>query len=385
MLHELDKRQFETVIPIFDRYLPDPMLYAVIEGRRSGRVFVDDVSHPGRAFVWTESESAYLACSQALAASRTPASGKDDIQFLHAFRYLILDEIIPQAKDMGLHFLSLFSFPDTYPPRLEQLFVEQLPLRTPLNTFAFDEAAFWQHHGDAVNLPEGLALEKLDRKILGQPGCQDLAEEVAFHWGSLDAFLDEGIGYGVLRDGDLISWCYVQAFGNKAQTIDIWTNPDDRGEALGTAVGSAVIRHCLAQGYAPFWICDDGNQPSRRLAERLGFRYKGDIFLVDIPFDPFDFYRSLAIHFFSPQGMSRQAAEAYEKAFSVRQGTAEDYYNAAIGWAETQETEKAMDNLQEAIKRGWLNLVALEETAAFAHLRKTARWTRLVEQLAASD
>jgi tetratricopeptide (TPR) repeat protein len=197
--------------------------------------------------------------------------------------------------------------------------------------------------------------------------------------------LEDGVGYCVLHDGDVVGWCYVQAFGHRAQTIDIWTNPDHRAEALGTATGSAVIRHCLEQGYAPFWLCDQGNQPSRSLAERLGFRYEGDILLVDIPFNPFDFYRSLAIHFFFPQGMYRQAAEAYTKAFSVQDGAAEDYVNAAVGWAEVGDAEQALDRIQEAIEHGWADLTALEETSAFEPLRKTARWTGLVDRLAEPD
>jgi RimJ/RimL family protein N-acetyltransferase len=376
MLHELNKRQFQAVIPIFDRYFPDPMLYAVLEGRRNGRVFVDDTLRPTHSFVWTNGESAYLASGQAA------AGDKSDTEFFSAFRHLLLEEIIPQARDMGRHFLSLFSFPDTYPQKLEQLFAEQLPLRTPLNTFSFDEATFRQRHSEPASLPEGFVLKALDREILERSSCEDLADEIVFHWGSLDTFADKGVGYCVLHDGDVVSWCYVEAFGRQAQSVGIWTSPDHRGEALGTAVGSAVIRHCLGQGYAPFWICDDGNQPSRRLAERLGFRYEGDLFLVDIPFDPFDFYRSLALHFFFPQGMYRQAAEAYEKAFSVQHGVAEDYYNTAVGWAEAGGAERALDYLRKAVEYGWTDVTALEETPALMPLRGTAQWTELLNRLA---
>jgi RimJ/RimL family protein N-acetyltransferase len=371
MFHELDNHQFQAVMPLFDEYFPDPMLYAVLEGRRNGRVFADNASRPTHAFVWTDSESAYLALGQAV------AGDEDDTEFLAAFRRLLLEEIIPQARDMGLHFLSLFSFPDAYPHKLEQLLAEQLPLRTPLNTFTFDEATFRQRFSAPVSLPEGFTLKRIDHEVLEQPSCEDLAEEIAFHWGSLDAFSDEGVGYCVVRDGYVVSWCYVEALGHSAQSMAVWTKPDHRGENLGTAVGCAVIHDCLGQGYAPFWICDDGNQPSRRLAERLGFQYKGDIFLVDIPFDPYDFYRSLAIHFFFPQGMHRQAAEAYDRAFSVHDGVAEDYVNAAVGWVEAGDAERALDRIQEAIQHGWTDTAALEEMPAFEPLREMARWPHL--------
>jgi RimJ/RimL family protein N-acetyltransferase len=286
---------------------------------------------------------------------------------------------------MGCHFLSLFSFPNTYAETLEQLFAEQLPLRTPINLFSFDEATFRQRDGESARreaeLPVGFTLRRIDGEILAQSGLEDLAEEIAFHWGSLDTFVDKAVGYCVLHDGCVVSWCYVQALGNKAQTIDIWTSSDHRGQALGTAVGSAVIHHCLAQGYTPFWFNDEANLASRRLAERLGFRYEGDLYLVDIPFEPYDFYRSLAIHFFFPQERYRQAAEAYQRAFSVQEGEAEDYYNAAVGWAEAQEDELALTHLDKAIARGWQDAESLDGTAAFERLWGTPRWEELKRRM----
>ena len=346
-MHELTRRQFQTVIALFQGVWPDPMLHAVLEGQRSGRVFADDALHPTRAFVWTDSESAYVVCSQA------PAGEESDAEFLTAFQRLILEEIIPQAQEMGLDFLSVFSFPGTYPLKLERLFAGQLALRTPINTFAFEEATFRQRYRAPASLPEDLAPRRLDHDVLAQRDCEDLASQIAFYWGSLEAFSADGVGCCVVRGGDVVSWCYVQAFGHGAQTLDIWTHPNHRGEGLGTAVGAAVIHHCLGQGYLPFWICDDGNQPSRRLAERLGFRYMGDLFTVDIPFEPYSFYRDLAVHFFMPAQRYRQAAEAYERAFAVQDGTTEDYYNAAVAWSRAGEEGRAMDHLRKAGMEAW--------------------------------
>ncbi|MBN1135241.1 MAG: GNAT family N-acetyltransferase [Anaerolineae bacterium] len=351
MLHELDRRQFQTVIALFDEYLADPMLYAVLEGRRSGRVFADDALRPAHAFVWTDSESAYLASRPGLTGEQSDAA------FLAAFQGLILEEIIPQAQEMGLEFLSLFSFPDSTPPRLEQLFAGQLALRTPVNTFVFDEAVFRQRHNAPASMSEGLVLRRIDRDVLAQPGGLDpdqhLTAEIAFYWGALEAFYDAGIGYCAMHGGEVVSWCYVQAFGHDAHTLDIWTRPDHRGKGLGTRVGAAVIEHGLKEGYQPFWICDDGNQASRRLAEGLGFRYAGDLFTVDIPFEPYDFYRNLATYFYVPAGRYRQAAEAYERALTVQEGTAEDHYNAAVAWSRAGEEERALDHLRQAGMEAW--------------------------------
>jgi RimJ/RimL family protein N-acetyltransferase len=368
MLHELEKSGFHKVRPLFQGYLQDPLMYAVIEGHTRGRVFADDATDPGAAFVWTGTECAYLA------------GGEESSSFKQALHQLVVQEIIPAAQAGGRDYLSLFSFPGSYAPKLESLFAAQMPLRTPLSTFSFDEDRFHARHGGLRKQPTGaVTLERIGAEELADPQNAHLSAEIAAYWGTIDSFLDQGTGYCVLDGENLVSWCYVQAYGQGAQTIDIWTASSHRRRGLGTLVATAVIDSSLAEGYSPFWICDRANLGSRRLAEWLGFKYIDDIFLVDIPFQPYDFYRGLAEHFFMPQGEYRQAAESYEKAFRVQQGGAEDYYNAAVGWASAGEGDRALEYLQKAIENGWHDVGRIESEQAFAALRGTKPWESLKE------
>ena len=363
MLHELEKSEFHKVLPLFQGYLQDPMMHAVIEGRSSGRVFVDDAADPGAAFVWTGTECAYVA------------GGEGSSRFEQALHQLVLEEIIPAAQSSGRDFLSLFSFPGSYAPKLEDLFSAQVPLRTPLSTFYFDEGRFDARHREPQKQPMGaITLKRIGAEELANPRNEHLSGEIAAYWGTAGSFLEDGIGYCVLDGEHLVSWCYVQAYGQGAQTIDIWTVPSHRRRGLGTLVAAAVINRSLAEGYSPFWICDKANVGSRRLAERLGFRYTGDIFLIDIPFQPYAFYRSLAEHFFLPQGEYRQAAESYERAFSVQEGEAEDYYNAAVVWASAGEGDRALEYIRKAIENGWNDLDRIDNERAFAPFRGTKPW-----------
>jgi tetratricopeptide (TPR) repeat protein len=134
-----------------------------------------------------------------------------------------------------------------------------------------------------------------------------------------------------------------------------------------------VIERSLAEGYKPFWICDKANVGSRSLAERLGFHHTGDIDLVDIPFEPYGFYASLAQRFFLPNGEYKQAAEAYERAFSVREGDAADCFDAARAWALAGERDKALEYLRKAIECGWHDMERVASEQAFAALRGTKK------------
>jgi GNAT superfamily N-acetyltransferase len=343
------------------------MMHALIEGRSNGRVYVDDPADPTAAFVWTGTECAYVV------------GGQDNLEFLQALHELAVEEIIPAAKSDGRDYLSLFSFPRSYATKLESLFHDQIPLRTPLCTFSFDEGIFLSRHcAPRRQMAGATALKRIGKEELAKPENSYLAGEIAAYWGTIDSFLEEGTGFCALEGENLVSWCYVQAYGLGSQTIDIWTAPSHRRQGLGTLVAAAVIFKSLSDGYAPFWICDKANVASRRLAERLGFQCTGDIFLVDVPFEPYSFYCGLAEHFFLPQGACRQAAEAYDRAFSVQQGEAQDYYRAAVGWSLAGDRDRALEYLQKAIDTGWKDKERVASEPAFSALRG-AMWENLWE------
>jgi GNAT superfamily N-acetyltransferase len=337
MLYQL-ATDYERVLPLFRAHLKDPLLYAVLEGRREGRVYADDPAQPGFAFVWTCSECAYLA------------GREDEVEIGPALRQLLEAEIIPAAKDEGSDYLSLFSFPSAYASGLEHLLADLMPLRTPVTTFSFCAEAIGLQPRFA-RLPAGYTLAPIDGHVLQDLENVDLAGAIIRNWGPAGT-LPQDLGFCVLADDELVSWCYVQAIGCDSQTVDVWTAPDHRRKGLGTVVAAAWIESCLAQGHTPFWLCDKANTPSRKLAQRLGFEYEGEIDLVDVPFYPFDFYRDLASRFFLPQHAYREAAEAFEKAFLIKEADADDYYDAAFAWASAGDVEKAGLNLQKAIQRG---------------------------------
>jgi tetratricopeptide (TPR) repeat protein len=351
---------------MFDGYLREPLLYAVLDGRQPGRVWVDDPDNPSAALVWSHTECVYAA------------GGEGDLRWQESLRRLVLDEVIPAVKSSQRDFISIFSFPDGYADKLAALFQDQVCQRTPMQTFSFDRVAFEGCQGSIGALHDGLVLAEIDGQILRAPENEGLAQEVAHYWGSVDAFLAESYGYCVLDDRWAVSYCYSEAYGGRTRAMTALTLPGYRELGLATVACAAFVDRCLDEGDDPFWMCDDGNVASRRLSERLGFVYRGDISLVDIPFHPFDFYRALAEAFFLPNRKYGRAAEAYEKAFGVQEGGANDYYSAAQAWAYAGNAEMALRYLQEAFDRGWLDVDLLETAEAFHSLRRMPQWKELL-------
>jgi len=368
MYSELDSSKHYQALPVFHGYLVEPMLYGVLEGRRPGRVWVDDPAHPTAALVWAGTECAYVA------------GREDDPRWRRAVRDLVHDEVIPVVAASGGDMVSLFSFPGTYPGVLVEAFARQMAQATPVELFRFGAAAFHERRRAGLAVPDGLALRELDSAVLAHGVNSHLAGEVVFYWGSVDVFLAQSYGYGLLEGDRVVSYCYCEAYGGRTRAMTVWTAPDYRERGLATLASTAFVARCLAEGDEPYWMCDQGNAESRRLAERLGFDYHEDILVVDVPFHPFEFYRGLARDFFMPHEAYRRAAEAYERAFAVRDAEAGDYYSAAVAWAYHGNGNRALMNLGRAVAHGWQDAAALDTDEAFHALRETPGWHKLMRR-----
>lgn len=369
VLHELTPAQVPLAIAAFGGTLEDPLLYATLEGSRPGRVWADDPEEPDAAFTWTQTECAYVVCRG------------DDPSFRESVREQIVGEVMPALAKAERGYLSLFVFPNSQAGIWEQQMAPHWPWRTPIQTFSFDLDAYrrrpWPHRA----APPGYSLVRLDRDILFDPQHGYLADEIAYHWGTVPRFLAEGSGYGFLKDDELTSWCYVQARGAQAETVDIWTEETHRRRGFGTLVAQAVIDDGLARGFRPFWLCDESNQASRGLAQSLGFRLQGTLDVLDIPLDPYSFYQGLARHYYLPMGRAGDAAACFERALQVEQGDAEDMMQVAHAWALAGDGERALGYLREAAELGWEDASALTSSEAFELLWGTGAWQDVLRRV----
>lgn len=364
-LKRLIPAQYDAARTLFDGYLRDPLLHAVFEQRRPGRVYADQPESPQAAVVWTETECLYLAADP------------DDTEFAAALRRLLDGRLVPQAKALDFDFLSLFAHPQALPLRLEQALADLEPLRTPADTFRFDPALFETQREMLADVPDNLDLVQLDRELLLDPENEGLLDGVLHYWGTIEAFLQRSRGYALLHDGQMVSWLYVQALGGGGQAPDSWTDPDYRGLGLASLLGGRWVQDCLSDRQQPFWISDNANRASRRLAEHIGFEHTGTVDLLDIPFYPYEYYRAMARNFFLINDSYREAAQAFERAFALGAADPSDYFLAAAAWMHAGEETRALHNLHQAVDHGLEDLLALEGAEAFEALRGTTEWEAL--------
>jgi RimJ/RimL family protein N-acetyltransferase len=118
-------------------------------------------------------------------------------------------------------------------------------------------------------LEDGAQLVRLDAATLPMT---EWYEDTIHAAGSLERWLEAGIGYGVLREGELLAEATAGPRCRGWLELGVITREAHRGHGYGTLVSCAVARACEAGGDRVWWNANADNAPSLAIARRIGFR-----------------------------------------------------------------------------------------------------------------
>jgi RimJ/RimL family protein N-acetyltransferase len=221
---------------LFDLDVPNnPVLWAVLRGRNGGRAWVDDLQTPSQCVLRTDSTLAF-------------ASRQISQAFLH--------QAIMHLRQIG-----------------PVWFVQPLPL-APQASSVFRRLEFYDCDprsralADLQRLPDGLDIRPIDRRLLER--CQ-WREEMEFFCGSVDNFLENGIGLALMQGDEIISEAYATSLGEARAEIGAVTREEQRGRGYAPIACTYLIQACARRGYQAYWSCDADNAASARVARKLGF------------------------------------------------------------------------------------------------------------------
>jgi RimJ/RimL family protein N-acetyltransferase len=206
------------------------------------------------------------------AMGRMYADDLDDpkLAVLNLWFYMAAGEPTPDAVYEFLHLLPMacsIIVPEDWHAVLQKRCPDHL---TPEHRTLF-RAAEWDRSQLArfrAELPPGFLVSRIDAGNVERFAQFD--RSFAGNYGSADAFLEHGAGFGVEHRRRFVSGCTSFASGGGALEFEIDTHPDFRRRGLATAGAAAMIEYCLERGIAPCW--DAMNYASAQLAQKLGFR-----------------------------------------------------------------------------------------------------------------
>ena len=73
-------------------------------------------------------------------------------------------------------------------------------------------------------------------------------------------------------EGEIVSLAHTFAWSRRYVDLGVTTHEDWRGQGLATSAAAIVAGEVIRRGRIPVWSCGAHNEPSLRIARRLGFR-----------------------------------------------------------------------------------------------------------------
>jgi len=84
--------------------------------------------------------------------------------------------------------------------------------------------------------------------------------------------LETGIMAGAVVSEKLVSIAHVSALSERYADVGVFTSEGHRGQGYAAAAASLVAQAIGDAGRIPVWSCGANNEPSLRIARKLGFR-----------------------------------------------------------------------------------------------------------------
>ena len=118
------------------------------------------------------------------------------------------------------------------------------------------------------DLPAGVTVRSLDAELLARCEWRELVEGA---YGSIEAFLEHGIGLCLMRDDEILAEAYAPFIGGGVAEVGVVTAEAHRGQGLAPIAIAWLAAELDERGLAMYWSCDTDNEASVRVAGKLGF------------------------------------------------------------------------------------------------------------------
>lgn len=249
------------------------VLNAVISGMNQGVIYVDQIEEPQTALVYAVGLECFLL------------GDPENESFNSHLGEFISTQLKQESLDLcgGTWFCARI-FNENWKKTLENVvdgreYYVDYSFYYELNTVRFHKILEQSRHV----LDKDLSIVKITKELI--TADEELREELTEYWASAEPFIQYGLGYAVLKNDKVISACYSCCVNGDRHEIYIATfDQNVRNRGLATLLGQQYIRECLERGYGIYWTTDESNEPSKRVAEKLGFDYSHRLMAFEFEF-----------------------------------------------------------------------------------------------------
>ena len=114
-------------------------------------------------------------------------------------------------------------------------------------------------------------IKRIDEEIYRKTAEEHWTQDFCSNFASVRDFMEHGIGYVIMRDGEIIAGASSYAYCEGKIEVNIETKAEYRRKGLAKACAARLILECLERQIYPRW--DAANIASVALAEKLNYRF----------------------------------------------------------------------------------------------------------------
>ncbi len=232
-----------TIKNLFDRNAPTGVrCFAVLGGGNAGRIFVDDLNRPIRAYVWERDDGTLYQ------------GGVKDRQGLQQ-----IVEMLRQEGIVALDFRDGDPHMDLFPPDPE----------AGAECIELDRLVGGSDLAPFLELPHGFTVHRMGRDLLTKSPRLD---ETLYRYGDLENYLKTGMDVCILHGNEFVGEAGADMEINGVREVGVVTEHAYRGgQGFGTKVTAHLLKWCDELGVATYWDCVRLNIGSLKIARKLGY------------------------------------------------------------------------------------------------------------------
>ena len=268
MLQKLQPVNYSKITPIFKELENQIVIGSVIEGNTRGEIYVNDLETPTFAVLWDKMDAILI-------------DGILDDNYIESFAYLVLKQFKPDAISRYLPFFHVYYPNETWADVVGNKLNSLSPRKVLKFYYEFDKL----NKKREIILNNNCILKRMDEDLLEKNELVNLNKVIEWinsFWPSIKQFLEKGIGYCVLQNKIIVSWCLSVFVSGKKVELGLETIENYRGRGYAKVVSSACIDYCLKHQLKPLWNCNAENMASVHVAEAVGFKRKKEYFVWHI-------------------------------------------------------------------------------------------------------
>jgi len=194
MIHPLEAEEYKILRSMYHNLRFNLVVDSIIDGTTPAWVFVDQKPKPISALMWNKMDALLLA------------GYAENEAFNRSLGELLIQKVIPDAKSRYVPEMSLYCDSDAWESRLGLILERRRFQKASRRFYQYDQLKLdWRGQ-----IPAGYEVKPINESLLESNEFGNMDQVMGWvrsFWRSHQDFAKKGIGYCLIKEKTIVSWC----------------------------------------------------------------------------------------------------------------------------------------------------------------------------------